>query len=252
MHFPQFTAIAPYYDDLMQGVPYRHWARYLERLLDEWNALPRRVLDLACGTGNVTEILAERGYEAVGVDISAPMIEEARRKAAQKNLPIEYHVQNAAQLDLPGPPFDLCVSLFDSLNYILEPEALARAMARVYAHLRQDGLFIFDVNSVFALQNQFFDQENLSSREALRYDWRSEYDPETRICRVKMRFLLRQPDGADREFYETHLQYAYEEVELREMLVRAGFDRIESYHAYTLRPVAPATDRIFFVAQRLA
>jgi len=247
---PAFTAVAPHYDTLMRGVPYRQWVRYLDQLLRVQNAHPRRVLDLACGTGNVAEILAGEGYEVVGVDLSAPMIDQARRKADKKGLKISYFVQDAAQLDLPCSPFDLCVSLFDSLNYILEPDALARALARVYAHLVPGGLFIFDINSVFALENNFFDQDNLASNDRLRYVWRSAYDPETRLCRVVMRFFLRHRDGVDREFRETHVQFAYREDELRDMLADAGFIDIDTYHAYTLRPVRPTTDRIFFVAQR--
>jgi len=250
MEFPPFTAIAPHYDTLMRDVPYRRWVGYIDRLLDRFEARPQRVLDLACGTGNVAEILAGLGYQVVGVDLSAPMIEEARRKAARKNLAIEYHVQNAAELNLPGPPFDLCVSLFDSLNYILNPDDLARAIERVFTHLAPGGLFIFDVNSVFALENGFFDQENLLADDRLRYVWRSEYDPETRLCSVFMRFFLREADGVDREFRETHLQFAYREDELRAMLTRAGFAPIETFHAYTLAPVRPTTDRIFFVARR--
>lgn len=247
---PQFTAVAPHYDALMRGVPYRDWVRYLDRLLDTRRAAPRRVLDLACGTGNVTEILARLGYDMVGADLSEPMIAEARCKAAKHGLDIAYYVQDAAELALPDPPFDLCVSLFDSLNYILDPDALARAMERVFAHLAPGGLFVFDINSVFALENGFFDQENLFAEDRLRYVWRSAYDPATRLCRVAMRFFLRDADGVDREFRETHIQFAYQEDELRAMLSQAGFTAIETYQAYTLRPVRPTTDRIFFVAQR--
>lgn len=244
-----FTAIAPYYDMLMRDVPYRSWVRYVQRLLEVRSVRPRRVLDLACGTGNVAEILGRLGYEVVGVDISEPMIAEARRKAAQRGLPIAYHIQDAAELNLPGPPFDLCLSLFDSLNYIIEPFRLSRAIERVHAHLRPDGLFIFDLNSVFALENHFFDQENLDPNAHLRYVWRSKYDPQTRLCQIDMRFMLRGEEG-DQEFHETHVQFAYREEEIREMLERAGFDQIETYHAYTLKPVRPTTDRIFFVVRR--
>lgn len=246
----QFTAIAPHYDALMRGVPYRHWVRYLDQLLATRKAKPHRVLDLACGTGNVAEILAASGYDVVGVDLSAPMIESARQKAEKKRLRIDYFVQNAAEMDLQAAPFDLCVSLFDSLNYILDPGDLARAIERVYAHLVSGGLFVFDINSEFALVNSFFDQDNLYTNERLRYVWRSSYDAGSRLCTIRMRFFLRHRDGVDREFRENHLQFAYREDELRVMLEEAGFADTETYHAYTLRPVGPTTDRIFFIARR--
>lgn len=253
---PQFTAVAPHYDVLMREVPYREWVAYLEELLERrgfahgGTTSPLRVLDLACGTGNVAQILAGRGCEVVGVDLSEGMVEAARRKAARRDLPIRYYVQDAAELELPGPPFDLCVCLFDSLNYILEPARIARAMERVHAHLRPGGLFIFDINSAYALEHGFFAQDNLHSSDRLRYVWRSDYDPATRLCHVAMRFFLRERTGVDREFRETHVQFAYREDELRDMLSLTGFTALETFHAYTFQPVRPTTDRIFFVAQR--
>lgn len=246
----QFTAIAPHYDALMRGVPYRQWVRYLHQLLDRRKTKPRRVLDLACGTGNVAEILAASGHEVTGVDLSAPMIDSARRKAEKKRLRIDYFVQNAAELDLPTAPFDLCVSLFDSLNYILDPTDLRKAIHRVYAHLAPGALFIFDINSEFALANSFFDQDNLLTNDRLRYVWRSSFDPDSRQCAIRMRFFLRGRNGVDQEFREVHRQFAYREAELRDMLAEAGFTNVETFHAYSLRPVGPTTDRIFFIAQR--
>lgn len=248
--YPQFSGIAPYYDTLMQGVPYQSWVRYLYRLLSARHVSPRRVLDLACGTGTVAEMLTEKGCEVAGVDISEAMIAQARRKAARRGLAISYYVQDAALLDLPEAPFDLCISLFDSLNYIVQPERLAKAVQRVYAHLSPGGLFIFDINAEFALKNHFFDQDNMLSHARLRYVWKSEYEPQTRLCRVHMRFFLRDRNGVDQEFRETHVQFAYREEEIREMLDCAGFERIETLHAYTFKPVRPDTDRIFFIAQR--
>src|SRR5437868_13018046 len=171
---PSFTAVAPHYDRLMRDVPYRMWVRYLKQLLEVHEFEPKRVLDLACGTGTVTEMLARSGYDVVGVDLSQGMIEEARRKAIRSELPLEYHVQDAAEMELPGKPFDLCVSFFDSVNYITEPKALQSAFHKVSAHLVPGGLFIFDINSAFALENGFFDQENTSTDDVLRYVWRSE------------------------------------------------------------------------------
>ena len=250
MDSDSFTAVAPYYDLLMRDVPYKGWVEYLHQLLDARGFRPQRILDLACGTGSVSELLAGQGYEVVGVDVSAPMVERARAKALAKGLPVQYFVQDAAELAIPGERFDLCVSFFDSLNYIVEPERLERAIKAVYEHLRPGGLFVFDINSVFALEGGFFDQDNTYSSARLRYVWRSDYDPESRLCTVRMRFFLRGRDGIDQEFRETHLQFGYEEDEIREMLRKAGFFRIQTFNAYTLLPVKPTSDRIYFIAQR--
>lgn len=245
-----FVQVAPLYDALMQDVPYQNWVAYLNQLLESRNARPRIVLDLACGTGNVTERLAQIGYRVIGVDIAADMIAQARRKAEYRGISIDYFVQDAAELDLPGCRFDLCVSLFDSLNYVTDPKRLAQALKRVAAHLTRNGLFIFDLNTEFALKNHFFDQDNLASGEALHYDWKSEFFPETRLCRVHMKFRYRELDGSEHEFEENHWQYAYRKDEIVAMLAEAGFEEIETYQAYTLNAPGRAADRIFYVAKR--
>ena len=246
----QFVDVAPLYDLLMHDVPYHIWMEYLGQLLGERNARPRHVLDLACGTGNVTERLHAQGYSVIGVDIAADMIAEARRKAIANNLPIQYVVQDAAELDLPGRRFDLCVSLFDSLNYVTDPARLQQAMDRVALHLSRNGLFLFDMNSEFALRNRFFDQSNRATDDRLRYDWTSDYFPDTRLCRVNMRFWHRDDDGLETEFKEEHWQFAYREDEIVHMLEAAGFDEISAYQAYTLKPTNRTSDRIFYVARR--
>ncbi len=245
-----FVEVAPLYDMLMTGVPYTMWITYLRQLLEERKARPRQVLDLACGTGNVSELLTGEGFAVTGVDIAPGMIAQAQAKAAAANLQIAYAVQDAAVLDLPGKRFDLCVSLFDSLNYITDPARLQMAMERVAAHLTRNGIFIFDLNTEYALVNHFFDQDNLSSSDRLLYDWKSSFDPQTRLCRVQMNFRYRPENGSERVFEEVHWQYAYRTEEIISMLEQAGFDQIMTYKAYTLRQPVRSSDRIFYVARR--
>lgn len=247
----QFSEIASLYDELMDGVPYVGWIAYLRNLFEEHHLEPIKVLDLACGTGNVTELLLAVGYQVTGVDIAPDMIAEARRKAQEKRLLIDYFVQDAAEMELPDKDYDLCVSLFDSMNYITEPERLQLAFKQVYAHLLDEGAFIFDINSEFALKNHFFDQQNFDTEEALRYDWKSEYFPDTRLCKISMKFEYANPQtGEKRNFDEEHLQFAYRDSEIRAMLIEAGFPKIRDYQAYSLKPPGRAADRIFYVAQK--
>ena len=118
-------------------------------------------------------------------------------------------------------------------------------------HLEPGGLFIFDINSEFALKNRFFDQDNLAHpEERLTYDWDSSYSESTRLCRVDMKFWYREDNGDKRPFEEVHLQYAYREEEVQKMLADAGFDDISTYQAYALRAPMRTSDRIFFVARR--
>lgn len=241
----QFTEITHYYDDLMAGVPYNLWVEYLEDLLERFDYHPHTVLDVACGTGNVSEILSERGYEVVGIDISPGMIEAAKSKKSR----VEYYTQDMADLDLGDRKFDLAISLFDSLNYITDVSRLAQGIERVGKHLVDGGLFIFDINTEYALAHHFFDQANLASDRWPHYIWNSEYDHTTRICRVNMAFEVME-NGQTRQFKEVHVQRGHSLEEMTSMLLDAGFEVLETFHAYRFRKPTRRSDRVFFVARR--
>jgi ubiquinone/menaquinone biosynthesis C-methylase UbiE len=243
----QFHKLAPYYDRVMQHVPYGMWVRYIHQLLAAAGMVPRSILDVACGTGTVSIQLAKLGYDVAGVDISPEMIDVAQGKAESMDLDIDFRAQDASTMDL-GRTFDLAISLFDSLNYITEPDVLARACERVAAHLGRPGLLIFDLNTEYAFTEKLFDQDNLQTDENPIYVWRSAYDRGARICTVSMEFQCRE-GGKARAFYETHVQRAYSDDEVRGMLASAGFGEVRWYHAYSMLPPGPRTDRVYYVAR---
>ena len=243
-----FSAVATYYDLLMQSIPYLWWMHYVETLLDYFDRPAQKVLDLCCGTGNLSELMAMSGYTVVGVDRSAAMIEQARRKAQENRSSVRYYVQDAAELEL-GETFNLIVSLFDSLNNITAPARFAEAMRRAYQHLNSNGVFIFDLNTEYAFVRKFFDQTQLDERAPLRYRWRSQYDKATRLCTVQMEFWVREGE-TERYFTEVHTQRAYSEQEVRTMLYDAGFPEVHLFDAYTLHPPERRSDRVFYVALR--
>lgn len=251
----QFTSVARIYDELMHGIAYRYWVRYIRQLWKQRGSDPRTVLDVACGTGNVSFILAEEGYEVTGVDISPEMIEVAnskllaRRKRGLTPDPV-FFCQDASQLDL-GRTFDTAISLFDSLNYITDPACLAEAFRRILHLLEPGGVFLFDMNTEYALQEGFFDQDNLSENRYPKYQWKSIYDSESKLCRIDMRFeALDGSTGQVHEFWETHFQRSYSLPELTSMLQEAGFRDIQFYHAYSSKKPRARTDRIYTVCQR--
>ncbi len=242
----QFDDLAPYYDALMNSVPYAMWVEYLEALIKLNGLTPKTVLDVACGTGNVSEILAERGYQVTGIDNAPGMIEAAKAKHGLA----EYFVQDLTTLDL-GRQFDIALSLFDSLNYVLDPNALAQGFVRIFAHLKPGSLFIFDVNTIYALANCFFDQSDMNEHSNPRYVWKSEWDPVTSICTVRMVFETTAADGTVSVFREVHRQRAYELSELAGMLEDAGFREVTMYHAYDFRRPSKRSDRVFFIARKV-
>ena len=146
-------------------------------------------------------------------------------------------------------PFDTAISLFDTVNYVTEPAGLQRAFKAVFAALEPGGLFIFDMNTPYALEMELFTQNNLKSRGEPKYNWISKYNPLERLTTVDMTFYIKQ--GNTRvTMKETHLQRAYTLPEIHKMLATAGFDVRETFEAFTLRKPRASTDRAHIVAQR--
>lgn len=241
----EFEGVAQYYDHLMKHVPYRGWVDYVEDLLKRWTAYPRQVLDLACGTGKVGAELLRRGYEVVGADLSEPMV----RLCGTQTPPLPAIVSDARALGFADQSFDLIVCLYDSLNYILEAEGFAAAMAEGYRLLRPGGLFIFDLNTTRALSTGMFTQRDLTGPDPLHYDWRAHWDPKTHVCKVDMWFSYREGDQT-REFTETHFQRAYTHKEVQGALKDAGFRRPRAYDGYRFSPLTPWSDRVFYVSRK--
>lgn len=245
----QFDEIASLYDELMASVPYRLWIDYLKRILKQFDRTPDTILDLCCGTGTASLLLAEAGYTISGADISPAMIAHASRKAEEKGLRVDYHVQDASSLSL-GRRFGLIISLFDSLNYILESAKLQQAFYRVSEHLQPGGLFIFDMNTELALAAGLFNQSNLGSKASVRYDWHSSYDPSARVCRIQMTFTQKQR-GVDKRTEVVHYQRAYDEEDIVKMLESASLKVLAVYDAYAFHKVNSRSDRMFFIAEKI-
>jgi SAM-dependent methyltransferase len=245
----QFGPLAPFYDELMQVVPYEHWVEYVMLLWKVHDHTPRRVLDCACGTGNVTFELAKQNLQVVGVDLSAPMIVEAQRKAIGSTLDVAFLQADLTNFHL-GRTFDSATCLYDSLNYILDPAALQKAFICIGQHVESGGVWVFDMNSEFALQTDLFTQSNRDPRKQLHYSWKAKYDEFNQTCSVEMQFDKTLPDGTVQTFYETHRERAYPLSEIERMLDVAGWDLLRSYDAYTLNRPHERSERWYFAARK--
>lgn len=246
----QFTALAPHYDELMQIVPYDAWADYVLLLFQIAEHEPVKLLDGACGTGNVSFELARSDIQVTGVDIAPAMIEVAQRKAAQSPLPIRFIEADLTDFDL-GEKFDCATCLYDSLNYILDPAKLQAAFAGFAQHVETSGVLVFDMNTPLALTADLFTQRSFDPRKKLQYDWRASYNPATQITEVAMSFVRTGEDGAQHTFSETHRERAYELEEVEAMLAATGWETLKIYDAYTINPPHEKSERWFWVARRV-
>lgn len=239
-----FGPIAPHYDVLMASVPYKMWVSYFLMLLARADQNPKTILDVCCGTGTVAELLAKQGYRLTGIDLSEPMIVSARNKAEQQRLQIDYHVADATNFNL-AKTFDSAFSFFDSLNYIASSEGYRSAILSIGRHVKKGGSFVFDLNTAYAFEQRMFDQKENSKSAPLRYKWKGDYDPKSRIIEVVMDFRF---EGT--EFREIHVQRAHPDSETREFLAEAGFTDVTIYNSYTHDPPSKTSDRVHYVCTK--
>ena len=244
-----YGSLARFYDDLTRDVDYPAFAGFCQYFFDSSPQLKiHTVLDLACGTGSLTRILADRGYEMIAADQSPDMLMEARSKCMGLEIPPLFIQQSMEVLDLYGT-IDACVSCLDSVNYVTDPECLQEAFRRIQCFLMPGGLFIFDIRSPEFLQS-LNGQMFLDETEDVYCVWRAEYTEETRICTYGVDLFERAGNGLWRRECEEHEEYAYTVDELTRYLQAAGFAHVQVCGNYALRPPLPGEDRIVLIAKK--
>ena len=241
-----YESLASAYDGLTTDVDYQAVLSFFQTILRNNGKKPERVLDLACGTGSMSVLLAEAGYRVLAADISEEMRTGPAQKAATLEVPPPFFIcQPMQRLRLPYRVDAVCCFL-DSLNYVTEPEDCRRAFHRVYEALEEGGVFFFDINTPFKLRGldgQVFLDENEDSYCV----WRVEFDETERICYYGIDLFRRKKELWERTF-EQHCEYAYEPVELIQWLKEAGFSRVELYGDRREEAPEPEEQRIYFAA----
>ena len=217
-----YGPLARFYDGLTGDVPYEAFAAYYRSLFASYGGEFHLLLDLCCGTGTLTVLLAKDGYEMIGADSSPDMLSVAREKAEETGVNVLFLCQSAEELDLYGT-VDAAVSSLDSFNY-LEPESLAEVLHRLYLFIRPGGLLIFDIRSKEWLKqldgSTFVDED-----DDVLCLWRADYDEEEDLIVYGMDLFSRSGMLWERQ-REEHVEYAYEEEELVHLLTEAGFESV--------------------------
>lgn len=244
-----YEFLAGCYDRFTDDVDYPRWADYLERQFARNPRPVRTVLDLACGTGTLTCLLARRGYDMTGVDLSGEMLAVAAEKGRELPEPRPLFLQQSMdRLDLYDT-VDACVCCLDSVNYVTRPALLRRAFERVHLFLAPGGVFLFDVNTpakLEGLDGQLF----MDEREDVACIWRAEFSKRRRICTYGMDIFVRERGDLWRREEEVHEEYAYTPEELVQWLGEAGFCDVRQFGELSMRPPKPGEGRIFFRARK--
>ncbi|MDO7488088.1 methyltransferase domain-containing protein [Peribacillus frigoritolerans] len=245
-----YERFAYVYDELMKDAPYEKWLMILTAKLEQYGVGGRKVLDLACGTGEMTVELAQHGFEVTGVDLSDEMLLVANEKAVKLGLSIPLFQQNMAELEGLGQ-FD-CVTIFcDSLNYLRGEEDIVKTFSRVHEHLKDGGLLLFDIHSIYKMEQIFGDNTFAVNGEEVSYIWDCFPGEEPYSVEHDLSFFVRDDEsGLYDRFDELHYQRTYPVEQYKNWLEQAGFKVSEILADFEEAPLVKETERILFVASK--
>lgn len=239
-----YNEFAYIYDRLMHSdIDYGKWCDYIENLFDMHGCNPDAVCELACGTGNMTAILEQRGYEMCGVDLSPDMIEVAKGKTEKTKL-----ICCDMACFKPEKQYDAFLCMIDGINYVIVPKSVLAVFKNVKMNLKDGGVFVFDVSSRYKLQHIIGDETFIHSEEDVFYSWQNRYIEKYNLSDMYLNFFVSRGDLYER-FEERHLQRGYSEKELKILLKKAGFTDISVYNELTFDAPDKESERLVFVCK---
>lgn len=251
------------YDEFMDETPYEMWCERIDALIKKYGVTkPERdvkdtleseknlVVDLGCGTGTLTELLYQKGYDMVGIDNSKSMLYVAMEKKAESESEILYLHQDMRELELYSTVGTI-VSVCDSINYILGEKELLDVFSLVNNYLYPGGIFIFDFNTEYKYHHVIGNTVIAENREDCSFIWENYYDETTCINEYDVTIFEKEESGLFRRFTETHLQKGYTVETILSLLEKAGLSVVEVMDADTNEVVTKMSERVYVVAKEV-
>ncbi len=242
-----YTDFAYVYDTLMDNTPYEEWCVRITDILRGAGIEKDLVLDLGCGTGTLTELLAKKGYDMIGIDYSEEMLTCAMEKRDASGLNILYLLQDMREFELYGT-VKAVISVCDSLNYLLEEEDIIKTLRLVNNYLDPKGVFIFDFNTVYKYKEVIGDTTIAENREDCSFIWENYYHEEDCINEYEITFFVKEGEYF-RRFEETHYQRGYTVEQMKSFLKEAGLEFVAMSDADTQAEVTEESERVYMIAR---
>lgn len=243
-----YTGFAKLYDTFMLDTPYEEWAGFIQELLCSEGISEGIVLDLGCGTGKLTECLAGMGYDMIGADSSAQMLDVAIERRARMGLDILYLLQDMREFELYGT-VRAVVSSCDCINYVMDEKELEDVFRLVNNYLDPSGIFIFDFNTQFKYETILGDNTIAENREEGSFIWENYYYEEEQVNEYKLTLFNKEETGLYRKYEELHYQKAYTLDVIRKLLIQAGLEFVGAYDDYTYQAVKETSERVCVIAR---
>lgn len=250
LYMQQYTGFASVYDVFMDNVPYDQWADYIDHLLSKYKIEKGLLLELGCGTGSMTRLLAAKGYDMIGIDNSEEMLQIAREKGSDKEEGILYLCQDMRDFELYGT-VSAVISVCDSMNYILSEEDLLKVFRLVNNYLDPQGLFIFDLDTEYSYREVLGDNTIAENREEGSFIWENTYYEEEMLNEIDLTLYIpeKPDDGLYRKYEETHYRRAYNLDTVKRLLEEAGMEWVAVYDALTEEQPGSDCERVYIIAR---
>ena len=242
-----YTGFAEVYDVFQDNVPYEEWCSYVTGLLKEYQVMDGLVLDLGCGTGSLTGLMARSGYDMIGIDNSGEMLQIAMNKRNASGLDILYLLQDMRGFELYGT-VKAVISICDSMNSIMEYQELVEVFRLVNNYLDPKGVFIFDLNTEYKYRELLADNTFAEDREESSFIWNNFYDEEDKVNEYDLTLFVKEGE-LYRKFEETHYQRAYGLDQIQQAIRDGGMEFVAAYDACTRNPVQQDSERIYVIAR---
>lgn len=245
-----YEKFAYLYDELMQDAPYDLWVDFVQRKRKKYDVQGKSLLDLACGTGELSVRFAKEGLEVTGVDLSEDMLSVAQAKSEGMGMKIPFFQQDMAELG-GFEQFDMIGIFCDSLNYLLSEEMIEKTFLNVYHYLKKGGLFLFDVHSLYKVNQQFVNHSFSYNGDDLAYIWNSFSGEFTNSVEHELSFfVLDEQSGKYDRFDEVHFQRTFPIEQYSKWLHQTGFNLLEITADFESKEPQSSSERIFFVVQK--
>lgn len=246
-----YQNLASVYDQFMKHAPYDKWVSFTEKMVDLYGVSGKRMVDLGCGTGEITLRLSDRGFDVTGVDISETMLAEASQKAMQQKKNIFWVQQDIRTLQ-GFENVDVCVSYCDVMNYVTEKKDIETVCQNVFHSLNKAGLFIFDIHYLPYVTEQLVDCNFSDVMDDAAYIWECEPGETEGEMHHFITFFARQGNGQYHRYDEYHHQQTYATDFYTTALEKAGFTKIQFYADFSTEnhEINQDKQRIFILAEK--
>ncbi len=242
-----YGEFASVYDLLTENVPYDEIAAYYDGIIKSCGVTGNLMLDMGCGTGNLTMRLAALGYDIIASDASPEMLSIAVSKLNDNN--IQYICQSMTETDLYGA-VDIAVSTLDSINHLDSAEDIGRCFLRTAQNLNKGGLFLFDVNTVYKHRHVLAENTFIYDVDGAYCAWQNKYSPEDDSVGIELDLFYENDDGSYDRGYESFREIALPQEQYMSMLQRAGFEVLNVYEYLTLDHPTETSEKLMFVARK--